>query len=129
MTVLTPAASALILHGDKILFVRSARTQRYWAFPGGRSEHGENPSETAIREVEEEVGISVTLTRELGKYVVEASEFEITCFVAEAATMDLKLDDEEILEARWCTVKEGLQLDLVSTVRDALKEFRRTASP
>ncbi len=126
MAVLAAAASALILHGDKILFVRSARTQRYWAFPGGRSEPGESSAEAAVREVKEEVGLSVTLTRELGKYVVEASGFEITCFAAEAATLDLKLDAEEILEARWCTIEEGLQLDLVSTVRDALKEWRRT---
>jgi 8-oxo-dGTP pyrophosphatase MutT (NUDIX family) len=128
MTELTAAASALIVHGDRILFVRSTRTQHRWAFPGGRREKNETPQENAVREVMEEVGLAIRVTRALGKYVIAASGFEITCFAATAATMDLKLDANEILEARWCTIDEGLQLDLISTVREALLEFRRTSA-
>jgi 8-oxo-dGTP diphosphatase len=128
MADLTAAASALIVHGDRILFVRSTRTQERWAFPGGRREKGETAKENAIREVMEEVGLPIKVTRELGKYVIAASGFEITCFAATAATMDLKLDVNEILEARWCTIDEGLQLDLISTVREALLELRRKSA-
>lgn len=32
---------------------------RFWKFPGGRSEPGETPLETAVRELEEETGIRV----------------------------------------------------------------------
>ncbi len=128
MSDLTPAASALVAHGDRILLVRSTRTQKYWAFPGGKSEQGENAADTAVREVKEEVGLSVTLTRELGKYRMESSGFEITCFASTSPSLELTLDAGEILEAKWCTLEEALQLDLISTVRDALLEFRRTAS-
>ena len=128
MSDLTPAASALVVHGDRILLVRSKRTQRYWAFPGGKSEQGEDAADTAVREVKEEVGLSVTLTRELGKYRIESSGFEITCFASTSPSLELTLDAGEILEAKWCTFEEALQLDLISTVRDALLEFRRTAS-
>ena len=127
MTGPTPAASALIAYGDRILFVRSTRTQERWAFPGGRREEGETAEQNAVREVMEEVGLPITVTRELGKYVISASGFEIACFAATAASMDLKLDANEILEARWCTVDEALQLDLISTVREALLEFIRTS--
>ncbi len=123
MPELTPAASALIVHGDRILFVRSTRTKQLWAFPGGKSEQGEAPSETAVREVLEETGLRVKVQRELGRYVIEASGFEIICFTAVAQTTELKIDPGEILEARWCAFDEALQLDLVSTVRDALLEF------
>ncbi len=126
MSDLTPAASALVVHGDRILLVRSTRTQKYWAFPGGKSEPGESAADTAVREVKEEVGLRVTLTRELGKYRLESSGFEITCFASTAPSMDLKLDSSEILEARWCAFEEALQLDLISTVRDALLNFRDT---
>jgi len=128
MTGPTPAASALVVHGDRILFVRSTRTQERWAFPGGKREKDETPEQNAVREVMEEVGLPINVTRELGKYVISASGFEISCFAATAATMDLKLDANEILEARWRTIDEGLQLDLISTVRDALLEFRRTSA-
>jgi 8-oxo-dGTP pyrophosphatase MutT (NUDIX family) len=128
MTAPTPAASALIVHGDRILLVRSTRTRERWAFPGGRREKGETPGQNAVREVMEEVGLPIKLTRELGKYVIAASGFEITCFAATAATMELKLDANEILEARWCTIDEALQLDLISTVREALVEFRGTSA-
>lgn len=123
MPELTPAASALIVHGDQILFVRSTRTKQLWAFPGGKSEQGETPKETAAREVREETGLSINVQKELGRYVMGASGFEIICFTATAQTMKLKIDPGEILEARWCTFDEALQLDLVSTVRDALIEF------
>ncbi len=128
MTGPTPAASALIVNGDRILFVRSTRTQQRWAFPGGKREEGETPEQNAVREVMEEVGLPIKVTRELGKYVIAASGFEITCFAATAATMELKLDANEILEARWYTVDEALQLDLISTVREAILEFRRTSA-
>jgi 8-oxo-dGTP pyrophosphatase MutT (NUDIX family) len=113
----------LIVHGDKILFVRSTRTKQLWAFPGGKSELGETPKETAVREVLEETGLSINVQRELGRYVIGASGFEIICFTGTAQTMELKIDSVEILEARWCTFDEALQLDLVSTVRDAMLEF------
>ncbi len=128
MSDLTPAASALVVHADKILLVRSTRTQKYWAFPGGKSEPGESAADTAVREVREEVGLSVTLTRELGKYTLESSGFEITCFASTAPSMELKLDSREILEAKWCTFDEALRLDLISTVRDALLKFRQTTT-
>ncbi len=128
MSDFTPAASALIVHDGRILLVRSTRTQKYWAFPGGKSEPGESAADTALREVKEEVGLSVTLTQELGKYRLESSGFEITCFASSAPSMELKLDSSEILEARWCTFEEALQLDLISTVRDALLKFRQTTT-
>jgi len=33
----------------------------YWKFPGGRSEEGETPEETAIREVYEETGLIIKI--------------------------------------------------------------------
>ena len=125
MTVLTPAASALIVHDDRILFVRSTRTRQHWAFPGGRSEKGETSEQTAIREVMEEVGLPIEVISELGRYIIGPSGFEITCFTATARTTELKIDANEILEARWCTLDEALQLNLVSTVREALLVFEK----
>jgi 8-oxo-dGTP diphosphatase len=106
---LTPAASAIIVHGNEILFVRSKRTREKWAFPGGKSEEDENPEDTARREAKEEVGLDIELTQDLGRYVIpyETGGFEISCFAGVSSTADLKLDPDEILEARWVTLGEG----------------------
>lgn len=49
------AAGGLVRNGDKYLFIKRLG---YWDIPKGKMEANENPSETAIREVEEECGIS-----------------------------------------------------------------------
>jgi len=125
MADLTQAASAITVNEDRILFVRSKRTREKWAFPGGKREEGENVQSTAKRETKEEVGLDIELTHDLGKYVIAYpfGGFEIRCFAAVSRKADLKLDDDEILEARWATIEEGRKLDLTTTARDALEKF------
>lgn len=109
--------------------MRSRRTGEKWAFPGGRSEAGESAHETATREAREEVGLDIELVGNLGRYLVPnpTGGFEITCFAATSTSDRLVLEDE-ILEARWCTLEEGKRLDLVSTARQALEAFDIAAS-
>ena len=122
------AASAIIAHGDKLLFVRSQRTRDNWAFPGGSREDGEALEDTARRETKEEVGLDVEITGELGVYRIpypNGGGFEITCYAAVSASEELALEDE-ILEAKWLTLDEGRQLKLTSTARDALEKYAAT---
>jgi len=120
-----PAASALIIHRDKILFVRSNTTQEQWAFPGGKQARNETPQRTASREIEEELGLEINIKGELGSYIYisKNQEFEIRCFVAESKSFDLREDPDEIIEAKWCTLKESVALNLTSTTREALEKF------
>lgn len=122
MTELIPAASALILHEHKVLLVRTTTTHEHWAFPGGKAERGESPEQTAIREVKEEVGLDIEVADELGKYVTP-SGYKIACLVATAASHVLTTDPGEIIEARWVNLGEAFDLNLVSTVREALLRF------
>jgi 8-oxo-dGTP diphosphatase len=54
--------SCLIMKGDRILLVKRANVSKsgYWKAPGGYMKFGETPEQTAIREVKEEVGLTIT---------------------------------------------------------------------
>jgi len=57
--------------GRVLLIHRNTAKLTQWELPGGKLESGEAPEAAAIREVQEEVGISVQITKLLGN-----TEFE-----------------------------------------------------
>jgi 8-oxo-dGTP diphosphatase len=64
----TVVALTFIRQGEKILLVRQAYGARYWSLPGGKMEPGESIDEAAVREVMEETGLQVRITRIVGLY-------------------------------------------------------------
>nr|HPJ70995.1 NUDIX domain-containing protein [Candidatus Mcinerneyibacteriales bacterium] len=53
-------ASALIQRGAEIL-VHTLRGNDFWVLPGGRVHLGESTAEALIREIREEMGVSVRI--------------------------------------------------------------------
>lgn len=53
--------------GKILLMHRNTAKRVQWELPGGKIEVGEEEGETAQREVEEELGIAVTIVRKLGE--------------------------------------------------------------
>src|SRR5512138_3186477 len=53
---------AAVFDGDRVLLVREASDGR-WSLPGGWADVGESPAEVAAREVREESGLEVRVTR------------------------------------------------------------------
>jgi 8-oxo-dGTP pyrophosphatase MutT (NUDIX family) len=45
---------------ETILIIQDWKNPPLWKFPGGKKDPGENPYQTAVREVEEETGIILT---------------------------------------------------------------------
>lgn len=71
----TPAAVALVVvpgedkNAAVLLTLRAAGLRRHggqWALPGGRLDPGETPEEGALRELEEEIGLTLTAGHVLG---------------------------------------------------------------
>lgn len=58
-----PAAGAILVESNQVLLVKRAHPPRigWWCLPAGFMDWQEHPSETAVREVEEETGLKIEL--------------------------------------------------------------------
>jgi len=87
-------AFSIIRDGDgRVLWVK--RTDHdVWNLPGGQPTPGEPPWDTAVRETQEETGLSVRLARLSGVYLKPAEHSLIFSFLAEAVGGRLTLGPE-----------------------------------
>lgn len=105
MTDIQPLVSmAIIAHDGAVLMIRRRQKEGelLWAFPGGAVEAGESPEEAAVREVAEEVGLTVAAVKVLGERVHPKTGRAMSytaCTVVEGEPT--VLDAEEIAEVAW----------------------------
>jgi mutator protein MutT len=104
-----PAAVAVVVVPDAegraavLLTLRASGLRRHsgqWALPGGRLEPGETPEEAALRELEEEVGLTLSPGHLLGRLddYPTRSGFVITPVVLWGTDAPLRPDPNEVAE-------------------------------
>lgn len=95
----------LILHEDEVLLVRHTYgDRRRWDLPGGSIKGGEQPIETAHREVREELGLTIGRWTPLGELAfrrMEGCRDTIYGFRGRVGELTLRIDEAEIAQARW----------------------------
>ena len=61
-------AGVVLIENEKVALIERFRDgNHYYVFPGGGVDEGENPEEAAIREMEEETGLRVTVKQEVAE--------------------------------------------------------------
>lgn len=117
-------AVGVISIDGKVLFVR-AKNNQHWSLPGGKLEEGETHVEALIRELEEELSISVeqSCLAKLGNYSRPSGKYpgrisDVTVFIVEEAVGEITLSSE-IEELRWI---DPLELECDLLVGDVYKE-------
>lgn len=119
-------AAALIVRDGKILICQRTRHQPMplkWEFPGGKIEHGEQPTDALRRELEEELGIGARVGDEVARIrhvYKHGSAVELRFFLVQEYTGEL--ENRIFSDIRWVERSELPAYDFleadVGLVRD-----------
>ena len=95
------AASVAIVRRDDVLLIQRNRapSEGLWTLPGGRLEAGETPEECALREIKEELGLTLYGLRPL--IVLRHKQFRLQTFATQAYDGAIVPDAGEIRDWRW----------------------------
>lgn len=122
MTKPANAASVALIRDNKVLLIQRAYApyQNLWTLPGGRIEPNETIEQCAIREIAEEVGLTVhqvspVLVQELG----QDQQFRLAVF----ASLDFEgeiVASDEVKAYRWASRGELVQYRTTSRLDDVV---------
>lgn len=98
-------AAAVIINDGQVLLVRRRERegQLSWQFPAGQVEPGESGAQAAVRETQEETGLTVRPTGSLGERVhpnTGRTMIYTACDVIGGTAY--VADEEELAEVAWC---------------------------
>ncbi|MBR0350263.1 MAG: NUDIX domain-containing protein [Clostridia bacterium] len=122
MKIQEKACGCIIIKDEKILLIR--QMSGAWGFPKGHVEHDETEVETAIREVKEETNIDVEVD-ESKRYTMQyftdkGIGKEVVIFLAKPISNDLKIQENEIIEAKWMSYSDALATVSYDNTRELL---------
>ena len=108
----------ILTNEGRVLLVRHTYGPPRWDLPGGTAKRGEPPSETARREMSEELGVTLDDLADLGSFTgrIDRRSDVMHCFHAEIPDPKLTLELAEIDEARWFE-RDGLPPNVGRNVR------------
>ena len=92
---------------DKILLAKHVEDDDFILF-AGYIKKGENAEKTIPREIKEELGLSVVKAKYMSSRYHSKKELLMLNFIVIVEEKPLKLQEDEITEARWCTPEASL---------------------
>ncbi len=127
----TAHEALLVVHRPRTEFLVLLRSpEAYWHLVSGGVETGEQPREAAVRELEEETGLTQlvrfeALPLELGYRRPDETWITLHPFVVEAPSGWEPILNEEHVEYRWCSEAVALELLEYPEPREALEHVAR----
>ena len=123
------AVKAIIFYNERFLLIKRSEKARgdynYWEFPGGRLEFGESPEDALLREIKEEVGISVELICPISAWsFLKDENTHITgiTFLCEVDAPFVRLSEEHN-EYAWVTHGELSGYNVYPGIKDNFKKI------
>jgi bis(5'-nucleosidyl)-tetraphosphatase len=121
------------MSGEALEFLAvKSKENGHWGFPKGHMEKGETEEETAMREVLEETGLSITLIDEFRAEV----EYKLTdnilkkvvYFISKTSEHSVIIQQEEIEKYRWQSFVDMLDLLTFETDKKVLMKAKNFLS-
>jgi len=94
----------IISRRDQLLLIRRAEgiaKGGLWCFPGGHVEPGETARRAVVRELSEELGLTVNPTQRIGSVRVHDSLHVLAIWRVEQVSGQLRPAPAEVAEVRW----------------------------
>lgn len=95
-------------YGRILLMHRDLGETGLWELPGGKVEEDEDPEQTAVREIHEELGVTVQLTKSLGS---AAFEYQDTAYLFHWFQAKVAQGEPHITEADTFNDLDYFELD------------------
>ena len=100
-------------YGERLYLVEQMH-EGHWGVPKGHVEANETETETALREIKEEVGLNVTIDtrfREIDTYSPKAGIIkDVVYFVAYSESTRTTMQASEVKDVRWVKFEEAMEL-------------------
>jgi ADP-ribose pyrophosphatase YjhB (NUDIX family) len=134
---LVPGGSAIIVDDQGRILLQRRSDNNRWALPGGTMDIGETIGEAVMREVREETGLEVELTRIVGVYsdpghVFAYDDGEVrqqfnVCFAGRVIGGHLQTSSES-REVGFFSPSEAENLDIHESIRLRIRHFSENRS-
>jgi 8-oxo-dGTP pyrophosphatase MutT (NUDIX family) len=122
-----PSVTCVVRNDSGQVLMLRKSDNHLWAVPGGGHEPGEFITDTVVREVREETGLTVEVTGFVGTYtnphhVIAYDDGEVRqqfslCFTGRVIHGNLSADDDEATEVRWVDPSDIQRLDIHPSMR------------
>lgn len=113
---ITPVLAAIIVNHDGTVLLAQRKANRTnplkWEFPGGKLKIGESPENSLAREIEEELGIKISVRQLFSavNYSYPHENILLLVYFAELLTGSYHLTDHK--ELRWVPINKLLNYEL-----------------
>lgn len=117
-------AGGIVFRSEKgeprVLIVTARRRRKRWVLPKGTVEDGEEPSDTALREVREEAGVTGTIVGHAGtaKYNTRQGRVQVEYYLIRYRRAVDGGDEER--RTRWCAVEDAIRMLTYASARRVL---------
>ena len=122
-------AGGIVFHIDggepRYLLVTARQNADHWVLPKGHVEEGESVEQAAVREVEEETGVTAEVTAPVGILAFDTLEESVRTQFFLMRFRDRGVAREG-REQRWCSYDEALAVLTFEDTRDLLARAHRT---
>ena len=114
---------------DKILLAKHVEDEDFILF-AGYIKKGENAEKTIPREIKEELGLDVVKAKYMSSRYHSKKDVLMLNFIVIVEDKPIKLQKDELSEARWCTPEEAVQLIRKNTtaeffLNNAVRELKK----